>query len=195
MGNKILKLRKEDAVLVGIDFQEKLMPAMKNNEEVVAAAVKLVKGCRILGVPAIMTQQYTKGLGATVPAIAAALTEPASEESLAIEFNPVEKTSFSAMGEPAFVETLEKLGRKTVIIAGVEAHVCVQQTVIDLLDSGYTVFVANDCISSRSNTDKKYSQRRMGDAGAIGTTYESILFELCGGAKEPGFKQISALVK
>ncbi|MEL7654610.1 MAG: hydrolase [Bacillota bacterium] len=195
MGNKVLKLKKEDAVLVGIDFQEKLMPAMKNNEEVVAAAVKLVKGCRILGVPAVMTQQYTKGLGETVPAISAALTEPVGEENSSTVFNPVEKTSFSAMGEPAFVETLEKLGRKTVIIAGVEAHVCVQQTVIDLLESGYNVFVANDCISSRSNTDKKYSQRRMGDAGAVGTTYESILFELCGGAKEAGFKQISALVK
>jgi len=195
MGNQVLRLKKQDTVLVGIDFQERLMPAMKNNQELEAAAVKLVKGCRILGVPVIMTQQYTKGLGSTVHSIEAALTEPIGEEIGADEFQPVEKTSFSAMGEPAFVETLEKLGRNTVIIAGIEAHVCVQQTVIDLLDKGYTVFVANDCISSRSNTDKKYSQRRMGDAGAVGTTYESILFELCGGAKEPGFKQISALVK
>lgn len=195
MGNKVLKLKKEDAVLVGIDFQERLMPAMKNNIELEAAAAKLVKGCRILGVPAIMTQQYTKGLGPTVAAIAEALTEALGEETGAVEFQPIEKTSFSAMGEPAFVDALEKLGRKTVIIAGIEAHVCVQQTVIDLLEKGYTVFVANDCISSRNNTDKKYSQRRMGDAGAIGTTYESILFELCGGAREPGFKQISALVK
>lgn len=195
MGNKVLRLKKEDTVLVGIDFQERLMPAMKGNEELEAAVVKLVKGCRILGVPAIMTQQYTKGLGQTVPAVASALTEPIGEDVAAAEFYPVEKTSFSAMGEPAFVEALEKLGRKTVIIAGIEAHVCVQQTVIDLLEKGYTVFVANDCISSRSNTDKKYAQRRMGDAGAVGTTFESILFELLGGAKEPGFKQISALVK
>lgn len=195
MGNQVLKLKKEDAVLVGIDFQERLMPAMKGNEELEEAAVKLVKGCRILGVPAVMTQQYTKGLGPTIPAIAAALTEPIGEDIAAAEFQPVEKTSFSAMGEPVFVETLEKLGRKTVIIAGIEAHVCVQQTVIDLLEKGYTVFVANDCISSRSNTDKKYAQRRMGEAGAVGTTFESILFELLGGAKESGFKQISALVK
>lgn len=195
MGNKVLKLKKEDAVLVGIDFQERLMPAMKDNDEVEAAAAKLVKGCRILGVPAIMTQQYTKGLGATVASIAAALTDPLGEDIPAAEFEPAEKTSFSAMGEPAFVERLETLGRRMVIIAGVEAHVCVQQTVIDLLESGYTVFVANDCVSSRSGKDKKYSLSRMVDAGAIGTTYESILFELCGGAKEPGFKQISALVK
>lgn len=195
MGNQVLKLKREDAVLVGIDFQERLMPAMKNGDEVEAAAIKLIKGCRILGVPVIMTQQYTKGLGSTVPDLAEALTEPIGEETVAAEFQPVEKTSFSAMGEPVFVEALKKLGRKTVIIAGVEAHVCVQQTVIDLLESGYTVFIANDCISSRSNNDKKYSQRRMGDAGAVGTTSESILFELLRGAKEPGFKQISALVK
>lgn len=195
MGNQVLKLRKEDAVLVGIDFQEKIMPAMKGKEELEEVAVKLVKGCRILGVPVIMTQQYTKGLGLTIPSVTAALTESLGEEIAAAEFTPIEKTSFSAMSEPTFVEALEKLGRRTVIIAGIEAHVCVQQTVIDLLEKGYTVFVANDAIASRNNTDKKYSQRRMGDAGAIGTTMESILFELLGGAKQPGFKQISALVK
>ena len=195
MGNQVLKLKKENAVLVGIDFQEKLMPAMRNRDEVEASTVKLVKGCRILGVPVIMTQQYTKGLGSTVPSIAAALSEPLEEAAGSEKFQIIEKTSFSAVGEPAFVQALEKLGRKTVIIAGVEAHVCVQQTVIDLLDNGYTVFVANDCISSRNDTDKKYSQRRMNDAGAVGTTFEAILFELLKGAKEPGFKQISALVK
>jgi Amidases related to nicotinamidase len=195
MENQVLKIKKEDAVLIGIDFQERLMPAMKNKEELELAAVKLIKGCRILGVPVIMTQQYTKGLGATIPSIASALTDPLSEDIPAAEFVPIEKTSFSAMGEPSFVERLEKLGKKSVIIAGIEAHVCVQQTVIDLLEKGYHVFIANDCIASRSNNDKKYSQRRMGDTGAIGTTCESILFELLRGAKEPGFKQISALVK
>jgi nicotinamidase-related amidase len=195
MGNQALKLKKEDAVLVGIDLQERLMPAMKGRAETEAAAARLIRGCRILGVPVILTQQYTKGLGPTVPAVAAALTEPIGEEIGKAEFSHIEKTSFSAMGEPVFIEALEKLGRKTVIIAGVEAHVCVQQTVIDLLEKGYTVFIANDCISSRNNNDKKYSQRRMGDAGAVGSTCESILFELLKGAREPGFKQISALVK
>ena len=195
MGNQVQRVRKEDAVLVGIDFQNRLMPAMKDSEVLEASIVKLIKGCRILGVPAIMTQQYTKGLGPTVPAIVSALTEPIGEETGSAGFYPVEKTSFSAMDEPAFVEALEKLGRKTVIMAGIEAHVCVQQTVIDLLDKGYTVFIANDCIASRSNKDKKYAQRRMGDAGAVVTTFESILFELLVGSKEKGFKQISALVK
>ncbi|MDD4564012.1 MAG: hydrolase [Eubacteriales bacterium] len=195
MGNQVLKVIKEDTVLVGIDFQEKLMPAIKNREGLQASAVKLVKGCRILGVPVIMTQQYTKGLGETIPAVAAALNEDLGDIPASEGFQIIEKTSFSAMGEPAFVQALEKLSKRTVIIAGVEAHVCVQQTVIDLLDKGYAVFVANNCISSRNNEDKKYSQRRMCDAGAVCTTYESILFEMLKGSKEPGFKQISALVK
>ena len=195
MGNQVIKLKKEEAVLVGIDFQERLMPAMKSKEELEICAGKLIRGCRILGVPVIMTQQYTKGLGPTISSVAKALTDSLGEGIPETGFDPVEKTSFSALGEPEFVKRLEKLGRKTVVISGIEAHVCVQQTVIDLLEKGYTVFVANDCISSRNNTDKKYAQRRMGDAGAVGTTCESILFELCGGAREPGFKQISALVK
>jgi len=195
MGNRVLRLRKEDAVLVGIDFQERIMPAMKDSGELEAASVKLIKGCRVLGVPVLVTQQYTKGLGPTVPAVTAALTDPIGEDVKAEEFRHIEKTSFSAMGEPAFVEALEKLGRKTVIIAGIEAHVCVMQTVIDLLEKGYTVFVAYDCISSRRDTDKEFGLRRMCEAGAVGATYESILFELLRGAKEPGFKQISAIVK
>lgn len=192
---RTLKINKEDAVLVGIDFQERLMPAMKNSDELEQAVIKLVKGCRIMEVPVIMTQQYTKGLGPTTAPIATALTESLGESLPEVTFEPIEKTSFSAMKEPAFVEALEKTGRKTVIIGGIEAHICVQQTVIDLLENGYSVFVVNDCVSSRSNTDKKYSQRRMGESGAMGTTYESVLFELCGGAKEAGFKQISNLVK
>lgn len=195
MGNRFIKIKREDSIFVGIDYQEKIMPAMKNNEELEQTVIKLIKGCRILGVPVIVTQQYTRGLGETIPSVKQALTESLSETIPEAAFEPIEKTSFSACGEPAFMEALEKSGKKTVIIGGIETHVCVQQTVIDLLEKGYTVFVVNDCVSSRSNNDKKYSQRRMGDSGAIGTTYESVLFELLGGAKDPAFKQISALVK
>lgn len=192
---RTLKIKKEDTVFVAIDFQDRIMPAMKNNEELEAATVKMVKGCRMMHVPILVTQQYTKGLGQTTPAITEALTSSLSETIPAVEFSHIEKTSFSAMKEPSFVEALEALGRKTVIIGGIEAHVCVQQTVIDLLESGYSVFVINDCVSSRTNTDKKYAQRRMSESGAMGTTFEATIFELCGGAKEEGFKQISNLVK
>lgn len=197
---KNLKIRKEDAVLVIIDMQERLMPAMKDGEDAEAALVKLARGCRILEVPVLVTQQYTKGLGSTVPEVEKAVAggffarDGMGEESVR-PFEPVEKTSFSAMGEPAFVSALKASGRKTVILTGVESHVCVQQTCLDLLEEGYSVFLAVDCVASRRNSDKKQAVRRMTQAGAVGTTFESVLFELTGGAKEEGFRQISALVK
>ena len=181
-----LKIKKQDAILVLVDFQERLMPVMKAGEELEATVVKLVKGCKVLGVPILITEQYPKGLGRTVPAIREALGE---------DYGMVEKTSFSCMGEPFFVEALEQSGKNTVILAGIEAHVCEQQTVRDLLENGYRVFVVQDGISSRNNNDKKYAQRRMGDSGAIGTTMEAVLFELLEGARQPGFKEISAIVK
>lgn len=180
-----MKLKKDDCILLLIDFQEKLMPAMKNRDELESSVVKLAKGCRILGVPILVSQQYTKGLGETVPQI----------KQAAGEFNPIEKTSFSCCGEPSFLAELEKTGKKTIIAAGIEAHICVQQTVLDLLEKGYNVFLVNDCIASRNNNDKKYAQRRMSESGAIGTTFESVLFELCQHSKAPEFKEISNLVK
>jgi len=181
-----LKIEKEDAILVAIDFQERLMPAMKNSLELEQKMVKLIKGCIVLGVPIISTQQYTKGLGETIESI---------KDAMGDNFLPIEKTSFSAMGEPNFVEVLEVSGKRTVILTGIEAHVCVQQTALDLIEEGYRVFLVNDAVSSRDNTDKKFAQRRICEAGAIGTTYEAILFELVGDARNDGFKQISGIVK
>ncbi len=180
-----LKINREEAVLVLIDFQERLMPAMKGHDDLEEATIKLAKGCRILGVPVLVTQQYTKGLGPTIPGIDEALGE----------YEPVEKTAFSAMGEPAFVEALKNTGRKSVILAGIEAHVCVLQTALDLIDAGYTVFLVNDCVASRSNTDRKFAQRRIAESGAVGTTFESVLFEILKGSRQEGFKEISSLVK
>lgn len=178
-------LKKEESVLVAIDFQEKLMPAMKMKEELEATVGKLIKGCKILNLPIIVSQQYTKGLGETIPTIKEAIGD----------FEPIEKTSFSCCGETTFMEALKQTGKKTVIITGIEAHICVQQTVLELLEQGYNVFLVNDCIGSRNNNDKKYAVRRMTESGAIGTTYESVLFELCKNAKADGFKEISKLVK
>ncbi|WP_165445313.1 hydrolase [Bacilliculturomica massiliensis] len=190
----VKRLKKDEALLVLIDFQERIMPAMEGCGELEDAAVRLVKGCRALGVPALVTQQYTKGLGATIPALHAALTEEFSGAA-ASSYTPVEKTTFSAMKTPEFVEALKASGRSTIIVSGIESHVCVQQTVIDLLDAGYTVFVAADCVSSRKVSDRRMAKSRMRAEGAVYTTMEAILFELCGGAREPGFKEISAIVK
>jgi nicotinamidase-related amidase len=136
-----------------------------------------------------------------VGAIATALTEalPADKDGAgavpAVEFVPVEKTSFSAMGEPEFARRLKAFGKKSVLVCGVEAHVCVLQTVLDLLAAGFGVFFVSDLISSRKRGDAEAAFRRMTAAGAVETSYESALFELLEGAKKNGFKQISDLVK
>lgn len=183
----IIKLNKENTVLVLIDIQERLLPAMDEMERSLLEDRNLVltKGCKVLNVPILVTQQYTKGLGPTIPSLREALGE----------FTPVEKTAFSAGREPSFMEALEALGKKIVILTGIEAHVCVMQTALDLMEKGYTVFLPVDCIGSRKPMDKKFAAKRMASAGAQLATCESVLFELCGGAREPGFKEISALVK
>ena len=193
---KTLQVKKDDAVLVVIDFQEKLLPAMHHAETLEETVVRLVKGCRVMGTDIIVTQQYTKGLGATTPKIHAALTEELFEGSVApATYEPIDKTFFSAMKNEDFVKELKATGKKTVILCGIEAHICTLQTCMDLLDDGYNVFVVSDCVSSRDKENKKQSVKRMVEAGAIGTTYEAVLYEMLGGAKAPEFKMVSKIVK
>ncbi len=179
------RIEKEDAILVMIDFQERLMPAMKDQEDLEESVCKLVNGIRTLDVPVLVTQQYTKGLGPTVPDIAEALGE----------FFPIEKTDFSATGEMNFLEALNESGKTSIILCGIEAHVCVAQTAMSLLELGYDVFLVEDAVSSRSKTDKKTAINRMVQAGARPVTVEAVLFELLGTAKAAEFKEISRIVK
>ena len=181
----IKRIKKEDAILTAIDFQEKLLPAMFEAEKTEAAAVKLTLGFKELGIPMLVTTQYAKGLGATVPAVAEALGE----------FEPIDKVTFSAWNNIEFKDALEKSGRKTVIIMGVEAHICVEQTALDLMEKGFTVFIASDCVQSRNPANREASLRRMEDSGAVITCGESILYELLQSSRAPEFKDISAIVK
>ncbi|MEG2323952.1 MAG: hydrolase [Anaerovoracaceae bacterium] len=178
-------IKKEDAIFIAIDFQERLLPAMNNCKELEATMVKMAEGMKVLNIPTIVTQQYTKGLGSTTQPIAEALGR----------FEPIDKTTFSALGQEAFINELKASGKKTTIITGIETHICVQQTAIDLLEKGYNVYVVKDCVASRKDSDNLCSQERMARAGAVITTYESVLYELLGGAKAEGFKAISAIVK
>ncbi|HHX14454.1 MAG TPA: isochorismatase family protein [Clostridiales bacterium] len=180
-----MKIQKEETIFVFIDFQERLLPVMQQRDELVEAVRKLAYGADVLGIPKLVTQQYTKGLGETVPEIAEALGE----------FSPIEKTSFSTMGEAGFSEQMDKSGKRTVVVSGIETHVCVMQTVLDLMAQDYRVVVVADAVSSRKERDRHFALRRMELAGAIVTTTEAVLFELCGGSREPEFKQISNLVK
>ena len=116
-------MTREDTAFVVIDFQEKLMPAMSDKEILEDKTVRLVKGMKTLGIPAVVTQQYTKGIGPTIPPIAEALGE----------FEPVDKTTFSCMKNEEFITRFRALGRKNIVVCGIEAHICVQQTVLQLL--------------------------------------------------------------
>ena len=177
-------ITKETGAVV-IDMQEKLMSAMHETKACEEKAAMLLKGLQVLSVPTVIVQQYTKGLGTTVPSIAEAIGD----------FTPVEKTSFSCLGEDTFVEAIEASDKGTVILAGIEAHICVEQTAIDLLRDGYEVAIVADCIQSRDPKNKEITLQRLAQAGAIVTSYESVLYELLGGAKAPEFKAISAIVK
>ena len=178
----------KEKVFLFVDFQERLMPVMDNVETLEDKVIRLAKGAVALDMPILVTEQYTKGLGFTV--------DPLKEvfEDKALYF---EKTSFSAVGEEGFMEFFEKnaKGYKEIIICGIEAHICVLQTALDFMEKGYKVRVVEDCVRSRSNNDKKMAVRRMRSEGMDITTCETILFEILGGAKVEGFKEISKIIK
>ncbi len=183
-----MKLRKENAVLVVIDVQEKLMPVIDRAPEVILNIERLVRGCHILGVPAILTEQYVKGLGATVEPVRRAFDETSG-------YSPIEKSCFSAYGCEAFSARLASLGRSQVLIAGVETHVCVYQTVQDLLARDVAVSVIADAVSSRTAQNCEIAMRRMISEGAKPSSTEMALFELTVAAGTDEFRAISRLVK
>lgn len=180
-----MRINKESCTGLVIDIQEKLFPHMEQRDELLRKCLILIEGMKVLGVPVIATEQYPKGLGSTIEPVIQALEN----------FKPIEKIAFSCNDEPEFRETLDRMGRNRVIICGIEAHVCVLQTVIDLVESGNIPVVVADCISSRNQEDKRWAIERMLSEGAIITTCESILFELTRVAGTGEFKAISRLIK
>ena len=182
-------LNKKETILVVVDFQERIVPAMREGASAVAEAAKLIKGFRALGCPVLVTQQYTKGLGESVPEIKEAFGD-------GMEFAHIEKSAFSVMGDQGFVEELARQGKKTVVLCGIEAHVCVLQSALDMQEAGYDVFLATDAISSRKERDEKPAIKRMIQAGIVPTTVESALFELLDNdSKSETFKTISRLIR
>lgn len=180
-----MRIELENCVSVVIDIQERLFPHMADNELFLSKSERLLNGLNVLGVPVLVTQQYSKALGATLPSVV----------SLIKDFNSIEKIAFSCCDEPVFLEALKATKKKNVIILGIESHVCVLQTVLDLLSDGYQPIVVEDCVTSRSLTDKATSIERMRSSGAIITSYESVLFELTRTAGTDQFKAISKIVK
>jgi nicotinamidase-related amidase len=182
---EIIMLTPENTLALVIDFQERLMPFIHSHEELARKAAVLIKGCRTLDVPLLTMQQYTKGLGETIPEL---------RESLG-DFVPFEKITFSGLKNDAIKDAITQAGQKHILISGIEAHICVQQTVLDLLADRHSVVLLADCVGSRSDNDKQYAIRRMEKAGAIVTTMESALFEMLVRADHPRRKEISNLVK
>lgn len=178
-------LQKEKTALLIIDIQEKILNISFYKERVIENSIKLIKGCKAIGIPIFYTEQYPKGLGSTY--------EPILKElEGAAEF---QKMSFSCSGNEELFTQLKNKNITQVVVAGIETHVCVQQTVLDLLANRYQVNVAADAVSSRKDIDFQTSINRMMFNGAEITTTESILFELLEVCGTPVFKEVSKIVK
>jgi nicotinamidase-related amidase len=172
-----------DTALVVVDVQEKLMPLVAGSKRIVWNLRRLLDGAQAVGLKVLATEQYPQGLGPTVPELAGRLG------------NIPSKSTFSCGGCEPFAAALEDLGASKVMVSGIEAHVCVQQTVLDLLAGGYRVYVPVDAVGSRYAIDYETGLKRMESAGATLTTTESALFEWCQVSGTPTFKKISALVR
>ena len=180
-----MRIDRDNAIGVVIDIQEKLLPHMFEKDEVVQNTKILIQGLKQLDIPVMVTEQYRKGLGETVDEIAKQIEE----------FPHYEKITFSCCDDPKFTEHLELSTKRSVIIAGIESHVCVLQTAIDLKQRGFHPYVVTNCTSSRKPEDKQTALIRMQQEGIFLTTYEAILFELARRAGTDEFKAISRLVK
>jgi nicotinamidase-related amidase len=172
--------------LAVIDVQDSFRGAIPDFAELAARCALVAHAARLLGVPVVVTEQYPKGLGRTAAEIRAVLPE---------DFAPVEKTAFSSCGAQEFVARLEAEGARHVLVCGIEAHVCVNQTTHDLLARGYHVHLLTDCISSRTELNKQTGLAKMFKSGALHSSTELALFELMRDARHEQFKAIQKLIK
>jgi len=178
-------LDKNEVVLVFVDIQERLAAVMADRQRVVDNCLHLIEVSKLLDIPVLLNEQYPKGLGPTVSEIREALHP----------YGPLEKLTFSCCRGGSFLDALGASGRKKVILAGMETHVCVLQTVIDLLKGGYPVHVVRDATCSRTQENFNIATEFMRDAGAVVTCTETILFQLLEKAGTDEFKAISKRIK
>lgn len=174
------------SVLV-IDLQEKILALVHNHEEILRTVKKLLDGTNLFDIPTLATEQYPKGIGPTHKSILHTLNE--------YKIDILEKPTFSAWSHPPVREAILQMDRPQVIVVGIETHVCIQQTVLDLLSRDYDVFVCADAMGSRGQVDHEQSLQRMSHAGAFVTTVESVLFELCHRIDTEKFKDMLEVIK
>jgi len=178
-------IKADRSCLIVIDVQERLVPAMQAPARVIRNAHTLMTAAKRLKIPILMTEQYPKGLGHIVPELG----------ELAKSAEVVKKMHFSCMNEPAFARRFKALDRRQAVIVGMEAHICVMQTGVDLMEQGYEIFVVTDATSSRSLESEKACLDRLGAAGAGIVTTEMVVFEWLGRAGTPEFKELLAMIK
>ena len=183
MTSPILRAVADDCVVLVVDVQVKLLATIPNRDALVRTAGFLLDVAGVLDVPTIGTEQYPKGLGPTHPDLARRLAGPLPA-----------KTCFSSCGSREITAAILDTGRRTIVVCGMETHVCIAQTVFDLIDQGFRVFVPIDAVGSRAALDHDTAIRRMERAGAVPTTAEAIAFEWVRDATDPRFKAISRLV-
>ena len=178
----------QSAGFVLIDFQTNLASAMQKTvfEKVERNAALMISACHTLKAPIIVTEQYRKGLGETVPRI---------QQKLGEDYRPIDKTEFSCSRNPQFIDSFRKFNRKYLLVSGIEAHVCVLQSVLDFLAAGFFVHVLSDAVSSRYKEDWQAAMAFLRNAGAVVTTTEIAVFQLLQKAGTPEFKAISPLFK
>ena len=175
----------ENSLVLIIDIQERLVAAL-DKDIVVTRAVKVASAAKALGIPVVVTEQYPKGLGSTVPQLKVAL--PECSEIL-------EKTSFNALLEEGMPDRIAKYNRKQIVLFGIETHICVHQTAAALLEAGYDVYIIKDACASRNKYEFKQGIEIMQQNGAKISCVEIALFEWLKGAKHPKFKEGQALIK
>lgn len=180
-----LILKKENSALLIIDLQERILPVIRNIESVLDNTIKLIKGFKVLSLPIYFTEQYPKGLGPTSKKILIELEG----------YSAINKMSFSCLGAENLFEEFFRKKLSQIVVCGVESHVCVQQTVLDLIANSFQVNLVADAISSRKEIDYNIALERMRTLGAEVTTTESVLFELLEVCGTPEFKEVSKVVK
>lgn len=179
-------LHPERTALVVVDLQERLLPAIADGERVLRNSVLLLRLAEVLALPVILTTQYARGLGPTVP--------PVLEAASGV--TPLDKVSFGCFGSPEFLERLAALrGRDQLVVAGIESHICVAQTVLGALERGYSVHVASDAIGSRTAENRAVGLDRMTRAGAVASSTEMAVYELLGRSDGAAFKKMLPLLK
>jgi nicotinamidase-related amidase len=178
-------LKRDNTALIVIDVQGKLARLMHEKDALFQNLERLIKGAQILGIPILWTEQNPKGLGSTIPEIASLLSET----------TPLPKVSFSCCGDERFIQELQATGRTQFLISGIEAHICVYQTVRDLLSRNFEAEIVVDAVSSRNPANKEIGLEKMKSAGARMTSTETALYELLEVAKGDQFKEILKIVK